>query len=111
MCATGGWEGGREGGREGKKEGGKDLDLDLDLGADLKAHRLPGMRHEGAPNDTENRLPMPYDALPEPSTDPPRPPRSRAGRLSHAAPRALVGALRMCGHLPPGAVSCPCPRF
>ena len=48
-----------------------DLDLDLDLGADLKAHRTPGVMHDGAPDDTAYRPAMPYDALSGPSTDPP----------------------------------------
>ena len=36
-------------------------DLDLALGADLKAHRPPGVEHDGAPDDTASRPAMPYE--------------------------------------------------
>ena len=32
-----------------------DGDLDLALGADLKAHRPPGVTHDGAPDDSAHR--------------------------------------------------------
>ena len=50
---------GREGGREGK--GGRERDLDLHLGADLKAHKTPGVTHDGAPNNTTYRPAMPCE--------------------------------------------------
>ena len=44
-------------------------------------------------------------------TLPLRPPHSRAGRLSQAAPRALVGALRMRGRHTPAHCLSPLPTF
>ena len=40
------------GGGSGGVEGGGGADLDLDLEADLKAHRTPGVEHDGVPDDS-----------------------------------------------------------
>ena len=39
------------GGREGGREGGEGGFLELDLEANLKAHRPPGVEHDGVPDD------------------------------------------------------------
>ena len=78
---SGGGQGGYERGYKGDGGGGfrGDLDLDLDLGANLKAHRMPGVTDDGAPDGTAYRPAMPYDALAGPSTDHPVAPSTFPG--------------------------------
>ena len=45
---------------------GGDFGFGLDLGANPKAHRPPGVEHDGILDDSANRPAMPYDALPGP---------------------------------------------
>ena len=40
---------------------GHGQDLDLDLGADLKAHRTPGVEHNGVPNNSAYQPAMPCE--------------------------------------------------
>ena len=50
--------GGGVGGGGGRAPGGMWI---LDLRADLKAHRTPGVEHDGVPDDSAYRPAMPYE--------------------------------------------------
>ena len=107
---------GREGGgREGERGGGGGREgvgeRGSDLGADLKAHRTPGVEHDGVPNNSadrpampcETRTPGPRQTLPcalGPGAVPWRRSAPHAER-SQLRPEASPGA----GARPPG----PCP--
>ena len=85
--------------------------LDLDLGADLKAHRRPGVMHDGAPEDSAYRPAMPYDALPGPLTDLPVAPSAFPGRAAARLPPVpWSGRSRCVARHPRHTASHPCPR-